>query len=212
MTRLLLASASPRRAEILSALGIPFELAPADVPENLAAGESGPAAASRFAREKAAAVVARHPDDWVLAADTLVLLDDAVLGKPADDRTAREMLRRLSGREHRVVTAVNLRKGDAPGTVEIEESRVRIAPLTEEEIRWYVATGEPRDKAGAYAVQGLGSRFVESVDGSFSNVMGLPARTVYRLLREAPDPDLARLALASSPSSWRTSASPPPRA
>ena len=198
--RLILASSSPRRAEILSALGIPFEAAPADIAEILAPGETGPDAAIRFAREKAAAAAVRHPGDWILAADTLVLVDDAVLGKPAGDADARDMLRRLSGREHRVVTAVHLRKGASPGKGEIEESRVRIAPLTEEEIRWYVATGEPRDKAGAYAVQGLGARFVESVDGSFSNVMGLPARTVYRLLREAPDPDLARLALASSPS------------
>jgi septum formation protein len=212
MTRLLLASSSPRRAEILAALGIPFEVAPADVPEILAAGESGRDAAARFAREKATAVASCHPDDWVLTADTLVLLDGAILGKPRDDPDAIAMLRRLSGREHRVVTAVHLRKGSAPGLEEVEESRVRIAPLGEEEIRWYVATGEPRDKAGAYAVQGLGARFVESVDGSFSNVMGLPARTVYRLLRESPDPDLARLALVSSRSSSRTSARPLRRA
>jgi septum formation protein len=212
MTRLILASASPRRAEILTNLGIPFAVSPTDVDETIAPGESGHDAAARLAAEKAAAALARHPGEWVLAADTLVLLDGAVLGKPRDDDQAGRMLASLSGREHRVVTAVHLRKGSAPGTGEIEESRVRIAPLTEQEIRWYVATGEPRDKAGAYAVQGLGARFVESVDGSFSNVMGLPARTVYRLLREAPDPDLARLALASSPSSWRTSARPPRRA
>ena len=198
--RLILASSSPRRAEILAALGIPFEISPADIPEVLVAGETGPEAATRLAGEKAAAAAVRHPGEWILAADTLVLVDSRVLGKPADEPDAREMLRLLSGREHRVVTAVHLRKGSAGGTGEIEESRVRIAPMTDEEIRWYVATGEPRDKAGAYAVQGLGARFVESVDGSFSNVMGLPARTVYRLLREAPDPDLARLALSSAPS------------
>ncbi|MEP6471361.1 MAG: Maf family protein [Acidobacteriota bacterium] len=208
----MLASASPRRAEILTNLGIPFTVSPPDVDETIAPGEAGPDAATRFAREKAAAAAARHPDDWILAADTLVLVDEAILGKPPDEGAARDMLRRLSGREHRVVTAVHLRKGAAPGTGEIVESRVRISPLTEEEIRWYVATGEPRDKAGAYAVQGLGARFVDSVTGSFSNVMGLPARTVYRLLREAPDPDLGRLALASSPSSSRTSARPPRRA
>jgi nucleoside triphosphate pyrophosphatase len=198
--RLILASSSPRRAEILAALGIPFEISPADIPEILVPGETGSEAAARLAREKAAAAAVRHAGEWILAADTLVLVDSVVLGKPADDRDAREMLRLLSGREHRVVTAVHLRKGFADGTGEIEESRVRIAPMTDEEIRWYVETGEPRDKAGAYAVQGLGARFVEGVDGSFSNVMGLPARTVYRLLREAPDPDLARLALSSSPS------------
>jgi septum formation protein len=208
MTRLLLASSSPRRAEILTALGIPFEVAPADVDETFAPGESGQEAARRFAREKAAAGAARHPDDWILAADTLVLLDGAILGKPRDDSDAARMLRQLSGREHRVVTAVQLTKGPGPGAGAVEESRVTIAPLDEEEIRWYVATGEPRDKAGAYAVQGLGARFVLSVAGSFTNVMGLPARTVYRLLREAPDPALVRLALASSPASSHTFAHP----
>ena len=206
--RLLLASASPRRAEILEALGIPFTVAPTDVDETVAPGESGRDAALRLAAEKAAAAAARHPEDWVLAADTLVLLDGAILGKPRDDAEAREMLRRLSGREHRVVTAVRLTKAAGPELDAVEESRVRIAPLDEDEIRWYVATGEPRDKAGAYAVQGLGARFVESVEGSFSNVMGLPARSVYDLLRGAPDPALARLARASGRASSRTSGNP----
>jgi septum formation protein len=208
--RLLLASASPRRAEILGALGIPFDLAPVDVDETVLPGESGRDAAARLADAKAAASASLHPGAWVLAADTLVLIDGAVLGKPRDDREAAAMLRRLSGREHLVVTAVSLRRDAGPETGTVEESRVRIAPLDEEEIRWYVATGEPRDKAGAYAVQGLGARFVESVDGSFSNVMGLPARSVYRLLRQAPDPALARLALASAAASSRTSVRPPP--
>ncbi|HEY3170122.1 MAG TPA: Maf family protein [Thermoanaerobaculia bacterium] len=209
--RLLLASGSPRRAEILSALGIPFTAVPTRVDETIAPGESGRDAASRLAGEKAAAAAALHPADWVLAADTLVLLDGTVLGKPRDEGEAGEMLRRLSGREHRVVTAVRLTKGVGPAFEAIEESRVRIAPLDDEEIRWYVSTGEPRDKAGAYAVQGLGARFVESVDGSFSNVMGLPARSVYRLLREAPDPALARLALASARVSSGTSGRRPRR-
>jgi septum formation protein len=107
------------------------------------------------------------------------------------------MLRRLSGREHRVVTAVRLeREGRPPGEA-VEVSRVRIAAMTEPEVLWYVGTGEPMDKAGAYAVQGLGARFIEAVNGSYTNVMGLPAREVYRLLREAPDPALSALALAS---------------
>jgi septum formation protein len=205
---LVLASASPRRAEILTALGIPFTVVATDVDETVAPGESGRAAASRLAAEKAAASAALRPGDWVLGADTLVLLDDAILGKPRDGTDARGMLRRLSGREHRVVTAVRLTRASGPGLEAIEESRVRIAPLDEEEIRWYVSTGEPLDKAGAYAVQGLGARFVESVEGSFTNVMGLPARSVYRLLREAPDPALVRLALSSAPSSSRTSGNP----
>jgi septum formation protein len=205
---LVLASASPRRAEILTALGIPFTVVATDIDETVAPGESGRAAASRLAAEKAAASAALSPGDWVLAADTLVLLDDAILGKPRDGTDARGMLRRLSGREHKVVTAVRLTRASGPGLEAIEESRVRIAPLDEEEIRWYVSTGEPLDKAGAYAVQGLGARFVESVEGSFTNVMGLPARSVYRLLREAPDPALVRLALSSAPSSSRTSGNP----
>ena len=107
------------------------------------------------------------------------------------------MLRRLSGREHGVVTAVNLRRGDGPARGIAEVSRVRFGPLDETEIAWYVSTGEPRDKAGAYGVQGLGARFIEEIHGSFTNVMGLPARSVYRLLRASPDPALALLALAS---------------
>lgn len=208
---LVLASSSPRRSEILGALGIPFRIAAADVDETVLPGESGRDAAVRLARAKAAATGSLHRDAWVIAADTLVLIDGAVLGKPRDDADAAAMLRRLSGREHVVVTAVSLLRNGGPELATVEESRVRIAPLDEEEIDWYVATGEPRDKAGAYAVQGLGARFVESVDGSFSNVMGLPARSVYRLLRRAPDPALARLALASEGASSRTSASPRPR-
>ena len=134
---------------------------------------------SRLAAEKAAQAAARHPDSWVLAADTLVLLGEEILGKPRDDADARRMLGLLAGREHRVVTATRLARGADAGRERIETSRVRVAPLSPEEILWYVAIGEPRDKAGAYAVQGLGSRFIESVSGSYTNVMGLPARSVY---------------------------------
>lgn len=210
--RLILASSSPRRAEILTGLGIPFEVFATDVDETIAPSEAGPAAARRLAAEKARAAVRRHPEDWVLAADTLVLLGDAILGKPVDDSDAAAMLRRLSGRQHRVVTSVCLARGAATRREAVEESRVRIAPLDEDEIAWYVGTGEPLDKAGAYAVQGLGARFIESIEGSFTNVMGLPARTVYRLLRESPDPALARLVLASAPASSGTSANPRRRA
>jgi septum formation protein len=182
---LVLASSSPRRAEILTALGIPFVIDAADIVEEIAPGESAESAASRLAAEKASAVAARRPGSWILAADTLVLKEGRILGKPRDDADAARMLRFLAGQEHRVVTAVRLRRGAEAGREVIETTAVRIAPLSEEEIRWYVATGEPRDKAGAYAVQGLGARFIESVDGSYTNVMGLPARAVYVLLREA---------------------------
>src|SRR5262245_47624241 len=194
---LVLASASPRRAEILRSLGIPFEVRPVDIDETPLPGETAEAAAARLAAEKAALAARQRPASWVLAADTLVFLDGAILGKPRDDDEAAAMLRRLAGREHGVVTAVHLRRGDAPGRGIAEVSRVRFGPMDEAEVAWYVATGEPRDKAGAYGVQGLGARFIEEVHGSFTNVMGLPARSVYRLLRASPDPALALLALAS---------------
>lgn len=194
---LVLASASPRRAEILSSLGIPFVVRAVDVREEPLPGETAEAAAVRLASEKAAAAARLDPHAWVLAADTLVFLDGAILGKPRDAAEAAAMLRRLSGREHGVVTAVHLRRGEAPGRGVAEISRVRFAPLEDDEIAWYVGTGEPADKAGAYGVQGLGARFIEEIHGSFTNVMGLPARAVYRLLRASPDPALALLALAS---------------
>ena len=197
MSPLILASASPRRAEILRSLGIPFVVRPVNVDESPLSGETAEAAAARLAGEKAALSARDHPESWVLAADTLVFLDGATLGKPRDDAEAAEMLRRLAGREHGVVTAVHLRRGEAPARGIAEVSRVRFAPLDESEIAWYVATGEPRDKAGAYGVQGLGARFIEEIHGSFTNVMGLPARAVYRLLRASPDPALALLALSS---------------
>jgi len=196
---LILASASPRRAEILTSLGIPFRVDPATaVEEDLRDGESAREAASRLAAEKAAEVAARNPGHWVLAADTLVYFPGGpIMGKPRGDADAARMLAQIAGKEHCVVTAVRLRRGSDPGSEIVEESRVRIAPISEEEIRWYVATGEPRDKAGAYAVQGRGARFIEAVAGSYSNVMGLPARGVYRLLRDAPEPALALLGLSS---------------
>ncbi len=133
-----------------------------------------------------------------MAADTLVFFPGGpILGKPRDDSDAARMLRQIAGKEHRVVTAVHLRKGADSGRQIVVVSVVRVAPLSEEEIGWYVATGEPRDKAGAYAVQGKGSRFIESIVGSYSNVMGLPARAVYQLLKDARDPALAPLALSS---------------
>jgi septum formation protein len=189
--KLILASSSPRRAEILTSLGIPFDVEPADIDEAPLAGEGAEATAARLAAGKAAAVAVRRKGALILAADTLVVLDSAVLGKPADDPDAARMLSLLSGREHQVVTAICLRPDDGPGTTRTEWSRVRFAPLTTDEIDWYVATGEPRDKAGAYAVQGLGARFIEGIEGSFTNVMGLPARAVYRLLREARSSSLA---------------------
>jgi septum formation protein len=197
LSLLILASASPRRAEILRSLGIPFRVRAAEVAEEPLPGETAEAAATRLAAEKASRIARLEPGSWVLAADTLVFLDGVILGKPRDTEDARGMLRRLAGREHRVVTAMHLKRGEAPGIGYAEISRVRFAPMDEAEIAWYAATGEPADKAGAYGVQGLGARFIEEIHGSFTNVMGLPARAAYRLLRGAPDPSLASLALSS---------------
>ena len=181
--RLVLASASPRRAEILAALGIPFDVAPSRVEETLRPGEDAVGAARRLAREKARDVF-RPGGPPVLAADTLVFLGATILGKPADAADARRMLSLLSGATHSVVTGVAL-LSDGALFEESAVSRVRFASLSEEEIAWYAESPEPLDKAGAYAVQGAGARFVESIEGSPSNVIGLPARTVYALLGRA---------------------------
>lgn len=135
----------------------------------------------RLAKEKAAARA--HPGELVLAADTVVVIDGELLGKPRDAEDARRMLGRIAGREHVVLTAVAL---EEPGrrTSGIETSRVRMAALTPEEIAWYVDTGEPMDKAGSYAVQGIGALFVEEVHGNYTNVVGLPLPLTYRLFRE----------------------------
>jgi septum formation protein len=177
---LILASASPRRAELLSAAGIPFEVRPAQVDESLAAGEGPHAYVRRLAVAKAGAVT-RLAGEIVLGADTVVVVDGDVLGKPATATEAAAMLQRLSGRVHEVLTGVALLGGER-AAVEVARTAVRFHALSAEEIAWYVATPEPYDKAGGYAVQGLASRFVAALDGSYSNVVGLPVDLVYRLL------------------------------
>lgn len=183
---LILASASPRRAAILTALGLPFRVVVPSVDESLLPGEGGAAAAERLARVKAASVAgaAGLP---VLAADTLVLCDEQVLGKPASAGEASRMLRTLSGRSHEVVTGVCVAR-DGTQRSGVETTVVTFAPMAEAEIAWYVATGEPLDKAGAYHVDGRGALFVSAVSGSPSNVAGLPVRLMARLLREAGVP------------------------
>lgn len=162
---------------------------PSRIAESVRPGEDAVAAAVRLAGEKAAEV-ARGRDTPVLAADTLVFAGSEIFGKPADAADARRMLEALSGREHSVVTGVALAVDGALRS-RSEVSRVRFAPMTAGEIAWYVASGEPMDKAGAYAVQGAGARFVLAIDGSPSNVIGLPARAVYELLRDSGRLDLA---------------------
>jgi len=188
--RLILASASPRRAELLSHAGFRFDTMTVDIDERPQRGETPDAYVRRLAMEKSASAQAAQQfgdanhqarDAIVLGADTAVVIDEAILGKPADDDDARRMLQRLSGRTHEVLTGVSLRHQlHEVGTV--ERTLVTFAEFRDEDIDWYVQTGEGRDKAGAYAVQGLASRFVQRIDGSYSNVVGLPIATVYKLL------------------------------
>ena len=193
--RLVLASASPRRADLLKAAGIEFDVIPADVDEAMDIEDPPDGYARRLAQLKAEAVKAQAGERPILGADTIVLVDNAVLGKPADPADATRMLRLLSGREHAVLTAVCLMNPENPAeaghyvrwriqTV-VARTNVEFAALTDEEIDWYVASGEPWDKAGAYAIQGLASRFVTRIDGSYSNVVGLPVAVVYQLCRGA---------------------------
>lgn len=188
---LILASASPRRRDLLAGLGVRFTVRPVDVDETPRSGEEARAYVLRLAEEKATARI--EPGELVLAADTTVVLEGEILGKPADEAEAREMLERIAGREHTVLTGVALAQIGALAGVEpgdgvrtaVEETRVRMAPLTADEAAWYAATGETLDKAGSYAVQGLGAMFVEAVFGDYTNVVGLPLPATYRLFREA---------------------------
>jgi septum formation protein len=183
--RLILASASPRRAELLRAAGFEFYVSPAGVDETPAPHELPAKYALRVARDKAETVVGKAGDSdaAVLSADTVVVIDGQILGKPRDNHDARRMLRLLSGTVHEVHTAVVLRRGGNEKS-EIATTRVWFRPLDELEVAWYVESGEPEGKAGAYAIQGRAARFIERIDGSWSNVVGLPVATVYRLLLE----------------------------
>ena len=181
--RLTLASRSPRRRELLEQIGIALEVVPADTDESVHAGEGARGYVLRVAREKARAVAGA----LVLGADTAVVLEGVVLGKPADAADAARMLRTLSGTRHEVLTGVCVRRG-GPDPLELEavvRTEVEFAPLGEVEIAWYVSTGEPLDKAGAYAIQGAGGAFVREVRGSVSNVVGLPLAETADLLRRA---------------------------
>lgn len=181
--RLILASGSPRRRQLLAAMGVRFEVRPTDVDESALPGESPEQHVRRLARDKSRAQVLAG--ELVLAADTVVVFNGDVLGKPRDRDDAQSMLRRLSGRRHVVLTGLALTAGTLQKTVDsVERSEVEIAPLSEEEIRWYVGTGEPLDKAGSYAIQGLGALFVTSVMGNYTNVVGLPLPPTQALFRE----------------------------
>jgi septum formation protein len=181
---LVLASASPRRQELLRNAGIPFEVQPTQIAEDPLPGEGAKECAERLAREKALASARQRPQDYVLGADTVVVVDNVILGKPADRGDAARMLRMLSGREHQVITGVCLVvRGE--WSVASETTGVTMAEISEEEIADYVANGEPMDKAGAYAIQGIASRWIPRIEGDYSNVVGLPVALVWRMLRGA---------------------------
>jgi septum formation protein len=192
---IILASASPRRHELLRNARISFTVQPADINEAPLAGEAPRDCAERLAREKALAVSQRQPQQFVLGADTIVVVDDTILGKPRNEDDAARMLRMLSGRTHAVITGVCLvgRKeasGQWPAASQeeaetaSETTLVTMCEISDEEIRDYVATGEPMDKAGAYAIQGIASRWIPRIQGDYSNVVGLPVALVYGMLRE----------------------------
>lgn len=179
-----LASSSPRRSELLAAAGFAFEVAHADIDETPLAHEPADRYVVRLAEGKARAVAARFPDRAVLGADTTVVVDGDILGKPADAADAAAMLRRLQGRGHEVLTGIAL-VAHGRAQVALEATQVSFGPMTDAEIAAYVATGEPMDKAGAYGIQGWAARHVTRVEGSYSNVVGLPVAVVYRLLAGA---------------------------
>jgi septum formation protein len=189
----ILASRSPRRRDLLDLLGVPHRVVPSGAPEHAVPGEPVPDQVVRLAREKAASVAESFPEaDLVIGADTLVVLGETVLGQPRDEAEAASMLKRLSGQTHTVLTGVCLKSREDGEACGVSESRVTFKVLTEEEIAWYVATGEPMDKAGAYAAQGVGAVFLESIEGSFHNVVGFPLDLFYRLLPQV-GLDLRRL-------------------
>jgi septum formation protein len=187
--RLVLASASPRRASILEALGVRFEVRLVRLQEGREAGETPAQTCLRLARAKAVAAGRKGEDALVLGADTVVVLDGEVLGKPRDDREAEAMLQRLSGRVHIVLTALALlRARDGAMFTGVEETRVRFLPLSREDIEALVASGEPMDKAGAYGIQGSAAVVVERIEGDYYNVVGLPLARLRRVIGEATQP------------------------
>jgi septum formation protein len=177
----ILASASPRRRELLDLIGIAHEVRPADIDETALPAEAPIPHAERLARAKAHALAEGHPDIVVIAADTIVVVDGDILGKPRDEAHAAQMLRRLAGREHTVYTAIAVARGSQTESA-VEAVRVTFRALTDDEIAAYIATREPMDKAGAYGIQGYGATIVERVEGDYFSVMGLGLRRLVELL------------------------------
>jgi septum formation protein len=181
--RIILASKSPRRAEILRAVGWEFETQAANIDETRHESEDAISYVKRLAQEKAATIAQRVPDGVVLGADTVVVIGGEILGQPRDDEDARRMLTLLSGKWHEVLTGVALVRCESETLIDHESTRVRFCELSREEIDWYVSTGEPRDKAGAYAIQGRGGIFIEGIEGDYFNIVGLPVRLVYEMMQ-----------------------------
>ncbi len=191
--KFILASASPRRRELLASIGLDFEVRPSHVPEMHEEGEAPEEYVARLSRDKAHALAEQNPGEWVIAADTTVMLDEKLLEKPVDAADAARMLATIAGRTHVVYTGVTLENVERDWRdTRVAESEVRMLPLSSEDIEWYVKTGEPLDKAGAYAAQGLGGMFIESIHGSYTNVVGLPLATLFQMLRRAGMDPLTR--------------------
>jgi septum formation protein len=179
--KLVLASSSPRRTELLNRAGWPHEVMVAGIDESVRPNEKPAAYVERLARSKAEAVAQRLEEGVVLGADTTVVVENQILGQPQDDDDARRMLRLLSGKWHDVLTGVALVRVGGETRVAHEATRVRFAEMSESEIDWYIASGEPVGKAGAYGIQGKAALFIEEIEGDYFNIMGLPIRLVYEL-------------------------------
>lgn len=183
---LILASSSPRRRALLASLGLQFHVIPAELQEIPSPHEAAKDFVVRVAENKALLVGTRYPRAWVIGADTIVVVEGEILGKPRDREDAKRMLQRLADREHVVLTGyVLLNMAEGKKLRGVEETRVRINALEEREIEWYINTGEPFDKAGAYAIQGKGAFMVEWIEGSYTNVVGLPLCQLIRLFKDA---------------------------
>ncbi len=187
--KVVLASASPRRAEILQTVGWPFEILAVEIDESRRETENAATYVERLALSKAEAARSQRTEAMIVAADTVVLIEGQILGKPHDHEDARRMLRLLQDRWHQVLTGVALISNETIQTKTAHEvTEVEFAAMTEEEISWYVSTGEPMDKAGAYAIQGLGARFIKGISGDYFNVVGLPVRLLYELIGSVARP------------------------
>jgi len=182
-SNLILASKSPRRYNLLKQMGLDFDVIPSKVEEGFAPGESPCEHVIRLAEAKALDVGNQFPENWVIGADTIVYVDGIILGKPKSREGALEMLQLISGKEHRVLTGISVRHSKkGKGEREAVETAVKVKALTSVEMEWYVQTGEPFDKAGGYAIQGVGSFMIESINGSYTNVVGLPLCELIQML------------------------------